>query len=207
MLTFILTTFGALFSVVNPFATMPMYIGLTNHHNYSEKKKVALKTSLFMFLALTISFLIGKYLMAFFGISMNSLKLTGGMIIATSGFALLSGKFSSHKGIDKRVKDDAFTKEDPSITPLTMPMLAGPGSMSFLISNSESIHGAIPFISVILVILFVAICTYLILRGAPELLGRIGASGLNSLSRFIGFIVIAIGVEYMTSAAKQIFLV
>lgn len=126
-LLFLLTTFGALFSVVNPFGSMPIFISLTTDNTLVERKRFALKTSVYVFLILLISFLIGKYILLFFGIGITSLRLAGGLIITLSGFALLTGKITQHKGMNRAVKDDALEKDDPSLTPLAMPMLAGSG--------------------------------------------------------------------------------
>lgn len=127
-----LICFAALFSVINPLGTLPIFIGLTNSKSKNEIKRTALWTSLNTFIILLISFIAGKYILSFFGISLNSLKIAGGIIIASSGFALLTGSFSQHKGMKKREKDDAFSRSEVSLTPLAIPMLAGPGSISLL---------------------------------------------------------------------------
>jgi len=197
MLGLFLTVFGALFSVANPLGTMPMYVGLTEGSSLAEKKQTAFKASLYFLLILTVAFWGGSYIIRFFGISIDSLRIGGGLIIASSGFALLTGNFSKHKGMSKKVKEDAYAREDPSITPLAVPMLAGPGSISLLISMHEHHSGLLESAVIYLTIPAVALVTYLILRSSVYLSGKLGASGLNAISRIIGFIVIAIGIEYI----------
>ncbi|MGK0367268.1 MAG: multiple antibiotic resistance protein, partial [Thermoproteota archaeon] len=136
----IITTFLSLISVINPLGTVPIFLGLTNGQDSSEVKKTALKASFICMLILLSAYFLGTYILSFFNITIMSLKISGGIIIITSGLALLSGKFSKHKGINKRVKNDAFTKDAPSFTPLAIPMLAGPGSMSYLISLKSQSH-------------------------------------------------------------------
>ncbi len=200
---FLLMIFGSLFSVVNPFGTMPIFLGLTQDMEKSESSKVAFKSSLFMTIILLISFFAGQYVLSFFGITVVALRIAGGLIISISGFALLTGKFSQHKGIDKRVKDDAYTKEDPSMTPLSIPMLAGPGSMSFLISSYQDFPDSESHLMICAAIGLVGLCTYLILASSRMVNKAIGASGLRSLSRVIGFIVIAIGIQYVLGAITE----
>lgn len=143
--------------------------------------------------------------MQFFGISIESLRIAGGMIITTSGFALLTGSFSKHKGMDKqRVKDDAFQREGISLTPLAIPMLAGPGSISLLIGMYEEYQLLFQRLITVGAILTVCVATFLVLRCSNYIVTMLGASGINAVSRIIGFIVIAIGVEYITSSILKI---
>ncbi len=204
MLGLFFTVFAALFSVANPLGTMPMYVGLTEGADSAERKHVALKASVYFLLILTVAFWGGKYVISFFGISIDSLRIGGGLIIASSGFALLTGNFSKHKGMNKQVKEDAYTREDPSITPLAVPMLAGPGSISLLISLHEQYTGWVNSLVIYLTVPAVGIATYLVLRSSAYLSSKLGASGINAISRIIGFIVIAIGIEYMLTSIKAI---
>ncbi|HAF27834.1 MAG TPA: stress protection protein MarC [Bacteroidales bacterium] len=203
-MTLYITVFAALFSVVNPLGTMPIFIGITEDNTRTERNKIALKASLYMALILTVSYFLGKYLISFFGISIESLRIAGGLIIASSGFALLTGNFSKHKGMSDTVKDEAILKEDPSLTPLSIPMLAGPGSISLLISLNENYSNWIETLVIFLTIPAVGIITWLILRSSYFIVSKLGISGLNSISRIIGFIVIAIGIEYIISSVLTI---
>lgn len=193
--------FAALFSVMNPLGTVPIFVGLTQEHSQKECSRVSFLTSLNVMVILSICFFTGRFILQFFGISIDSLRIAGGLIIATSGFALLTGSFSKHKGMDKqRVKDDAFQREAISLTPLAIPMLAGPGSISLLIGfYEEYIIWPQKFI-VISAVLAVCFATFLILRCSHYIVGLLGASGLNAISRIIGFIVIAIGIEYISTS-------
>ncbi len=193
--------FAALFSVINPLGTIPIFIGLTQEQTGKERLKIALFTAINVMVILIISFFTGRYILHFFGISLNSLKIAGGLIIATSGFALLTGSFSKHKGMEKqRVKDDAFQRDSVALTPLAIPMLAGPGSISLLIGLYEEYHLFFQKILVVGAIIAVCVATFLMLRCSHYIVGFLGASGINAISRIIGFIVIAIGVEYICSS-------
>ena len=95
---------------------------------------------------------------------------------------------------------DAFQREAISLTPLAIPMLAGPGSISLLIGLYEQYDLLAQKIIVISAILAVCISTFLMLRGSHYIVKFLGASGINAISRIIGFIVIAIGIEYISSS-------
>jgi len=198
--------FTALFSVMNPFGTVPVFVSLTEENTKVERNKIAFWTSLNVLIILVISFFIGKYILLFFGITLNSLKIAGGLIIASSGFALLTGEFSKHKGMKKtRVMEDIESRSQISLTPLAMPMIAGPGTMSILITYNQEINGLNNVLIILGAIILSSIFIYIILKSSFFIVKVLGASGINALSRIIGFIVIAIGVEFIISAVGSVF--
>lgn len=194
-----LLTFTALISVVNPLGTLPIFVGLTKDKAPKEIQRTAIWTSVNMLIILLISFFLGKYVLQFFGISLSSLKIAGGLIIASSGFALLTGNFTKHKGMKKREKDEAFNKSDVSLTPLAIPMLAGPGTISLLISFQSEHPATWEKLAIILAIITVSFTVCFLLLSSKVIVKSLGATGIQALSRIIGFIVIAIGIEYIRS--------
>ena len=197
--------FGALFSVMNPFGTVPIFVGLTQEHSKFERKKIAFWTSINVLIILLISFFAGKFILGFFGITLNSLKIAGGLIIASSGFALLTGEFNKHKGMKKdKVKEDIKNRSEISLTPLAIPMIAGPGTISLLINYNQEFEGLNNVLIILGAIGLSTICIYLILKSSFCIVKTLGASGINALSRIIGFIVIAIGVEFIISAVVNV---
>ncbi|NVN94131.1 MAG: NAAT family transporter [Bacteroidetes bacterium] len=196
--------FAALFSIMNPLGTVPIFVGLTKEKTRKEIINIAFYASLNVFIILLISFFLGKYLLIFFGISIQSLKVAGGLIIATSGFALLNGTFTKHKGMKKSVKEDASERSHITLTPLAIPMLAGPGTISLLITYNQEYKGLVEVLTLTFAMLSISVITFFILKSSNIIVKYLGASGLNALSRIIGFIVIAIGVEYILSVVLQI---
>lgn len=197
-------SFGALFTLTNPLGTLPIFIGLTIDKSKKQISSIALWTSINVAIILIISFLLGNYLLDFFGISLNSLKIAGGMIIASSGFALLTGNFTKHKGMKQREKDDAFNRSEVTLTPLALPMLAGPGSMSLLITYNQEQTNLADKLPVLLSIALVAVTIFIILASSRVINKSLGASGITALSRIVGFIVISIGVEFIVTAISDI---
>ncbi|HQX05078.1 MAG TPA: NAAT family transporter, partial [Flavobacterium sp.] len=126
--------FAALFSVLNPLGAVPIFVGLTQDYTKVERSRVSLLTALNVFIILIISFFIGEYVLKFFGISIDALRIAGGLIIVSSGFSLLTGNFNKTRGVNKKVESDAQTRNQIALTPLAIPMLAGPGSISLLIA-------------------------------------------------------------------------
>jgi MarC family membrane protein len=196
--------FAALFSVLNPIGTVPIFVGLTQNDEKKERSRISLWTAINVFIILMVSYFIGQYVLTFFGISIDALRIAGGLIIVSSGFSLLSGKFSKKRGINKKIETDIQSRNDIALTPLAIPMLAGPGSISLLIAFYQEHHKPEEIIIASLAILLVAIAIFIILRSAHYLAKILGASGIVAISRIVGFIVVAIGIQYIVSSIVNI---
>jgi len=196
--------FAALFSVLNPIGTVPIFVGLTHDDSEIERSRISLWTAINVFIILIVSFFIGQYVLTFFGISIDALRIAGGLVILNSGFSLLSGKISKKRGINKKIENDAQKRNDIALTPLAIPMLAGPGSISLLIAFYQEHHEMHEIIISSLAILAIAITIFIVLKSAHYLARILGASGIVAISRIVGFIVIAIGIQYIVSSIINI---
>lgn len=151
-----------------------------------------------------VSYFGGNVVMHLFGISLTAMKIAGGIIIFNSGWALMHGKFAKNRSITKKVKAEARKKDDISLTPLAMPMLAGPGSISLLIGWFNENHVSSQLILVTVSIFITVLATTICLLIAPSILKYLGESGFKSLSRMLGFIVMCIGAEYVIGAVSYL---
>ena len=199
--------FAALISVVNPLGTIPVFISLTKEETKRNRNKTAIWTSFNVAVILLISFFIGNYVLQFFGVSINSLRIAGGLIITAAGFSLLNGSFTKHKGMKRSsVQVDIETRAEVSLTPLAIPMLAGPGSISLLIAYNQTASSFYDFLWGTAAIIATSLVVFLVLKSSQFIVKLLGGSGLNAVSRIIGFIEIAIGIEYVTSAIQALLL-
>ena len=197
MINLFIAVFGSLFSVVNPMGAVPVFLAMTPDYSAAERNKTARNTSIYFVLILTAFFLAGSYILSFFGVSLDALRIAGGLMILSSGYALSSGKFTENRAINDEVKEEALHKEDISFAPMAMPLLSGPGSISLLISMFAE-HTDLPSRAVIAsVIAFTGLSVYLILRVSPQLFKYFGVAGIKAISRIMGFIVMALGVQYI----------
>lgn len=199
-----LSVFVALFSVVNPLGAMPVYLSLTANHPEEVRKKIVFRTCIFFFIILAVFFISGNYIINFFGISLDSMRIAGGVIIVLSGYSLLYNKMAESRTISKQVQEEALEKEDVSLTPLAIPLLSGPGSISLLIGLYPNLHGWTDHLIIVSVILVISAIIYLIFMIAPKLVSILGQAGLNSISRIMGFIVMSIGVEFIISGTRSV---
>jgi multiple antibiotic resistance protein len=188
-------------------SALPVYIGLTQDYTEENKLKTLKKTCLYILIICVISYYAGVYMLHFFGITIPALRVAGGLIIFRSGWQLLNLKHK--REISGKLKEDSDKKEDISFSPLAMPLLAGPGSMSFLITlysnRSDDLNLAFwQDAAAISAIIIVSFSIYFIFKFAPRLMKYTGKAGLSSLSKVMGFIVIGIGVQMIISSVSAV---
>ncbi len=192
-----------MFSLINPLSALPVFISLTNGYSELQRKITIRRTAVYIFLISVISFFAGTYILEFFGITIYALKLAGGIIISRSGFLLLN---SQHKGdVKGDVEEESKIKEDISFSPLAMPLLAGPGSISLLI-NLSLVHNKWDEKGILIAsILVVSVLIYFIFLLAPRILKYLGQAGLKSMSKIMGFIVLSLGIQMIVDSLKALF--
>ena len=196
MLAFFFATLGSLFSVVNPLGAVPMYLTLTNDYTSRERAATARRTALYFMLILVVFFFAGTLILNFFGISLNALRIAGGLIIVNSGYGLLNSKFERRR-MSSKMEEEAQQKDDISFTPMAMPMLSGPGSISLLIGYSAADPGWENSLLIVGVVAVMALLIFVTLHYAPLLFRLLGRAGLSALSRIMGFLVMAIGIQLL----------
>lgn len=188
---------ASLFTVVNPLGAVPVFLAMTPTASQPERRRTAFYTGIYFTLILLSFFFGGTMILSFFGISISAMRIAGGLVILLSGYGLLSGNFAENRAISTRVKEEAIRKDDISFSPLAMPLLSGPGSISLLISLYAEHPEVMQKAVISSVILVMGGIVYLILLFAPFLNRILGEAGLRAMTRIMGFIVMAIGVQYV----------
>lgn len=197
MLELFITVLAGLFSVVNPLGAVPVFLAMTPTYDRRERAKTARATSIYFILILLVFFFAGTLILSFFGISISAMRIAGGIVIFLSGYTLLSGQFAEGRAVDKKVRTEALEKDDISFSPMAMPLLSGPGSISLLISLYATHEAWNERLLIAGVIVVLGLLVFLILRSAPYLFRILGQAGLKAMSRIMGFIVMAIGIQYV----------
>ena len=192
-----LAVFASLISIVNPLGGISIFLSFTPGYTAQERSKTAVWTSFYFFLILISFFIAGSWILSFFGISLASIMIAGGMVIFASGVSLLQGTSASSRAITDQVKKEAIRSDDISFTPMAMPMLSGPGSISLLISLHTEFTNWGDRAIIAAVVLVTAVVIWLCLSSATFIYRMLGEAGIKGISRIMGFIVMAIGVQYV----------
>ena len=206
MLADLLATFTALFSVVNPFGAMPVFVSLTQGYTLASQRAQALKTCLYMIGVLVVFFFAGTFILKFFGLRIDDLRVAGGLLIIKSGLALLNPEGSERGGdrISAEVQQEGLEKADISFTPMAMPMLSGPGAIAVTISMNDQSTSPVDQLLIVVSIVAVAAFCYLILLFSPQMVRFLGKGGMAALARMMGFIVLAIGVSFVVNGLLRL---
>jgi multiple antibiotic resistance protein len=200
-----LATFSAIFSVVNPFGAMPVFLTLTQDDTPQRRNQQAIRACFYMAGILIVFFFTGQYLLNFFGVRIQDLRIAGGLMIMKAGFDLLNSKSGGGRKISKTSVEDSIHKEDISFAPLAMPMLSGPGAIAVSIGMFSGSLKMMEIGIIIGAIILVAVTTFIILFFSTNLTRYLGKAGLEALSKIMGFIVLAIGVNFIVSALTALF--
>jgi len=202
---YVLSTVGALLPIVNPLSTVGMVVAITAGLTEAERAAQVKRACFYMFFVLTTFLIAGGLIMNFFGISIPGMRIAGGMIISYLGFKML---FPDQEVISKQERAEAVHKQDVSFTPLAMPGLSGPGSIAVVIGISSTAHAGdhvvLDHIWVAVGIAITAVISYLVLRAATRLNAVLGATGMNAVSRIMGFLMVCIGVQFVINGVLAI---
>ncbi|RFP66026.1 NAAT family transporter [Hymenobacter lapidiphilus] len=200
----LLATFTTLFSVVNPFGAMPVFLSLTESDTPAERANIGLKACLSVLAVLSVSFFAGQYVLNFFGINIHHLRIAGGILLMRSAFDLLTPGGNRSK-VSEETIEASREKDDISFTPLAMPMLSGPGAIAVCISLYTNKLTYFDMGLIFVGFVLVALAVYIILMSSLRLTRFLGRPGLAALARIMGFITLAIGVNFIMTAIKALF--
>jgi multiple antibiotic resistance protein len=199
----ILGTIIALLPMVNPLASAPTFLAITEGDSPAHRLAQLRRACIYM-VAILVSFLIGgTFIMNFFGISIPGLRIAGGLLVAGIGSAMLVGA-PRGRGAGDPAEEAARAKRDVSFSPLAMPMLSGPGSIAVTVGFTSLARGLLDYAAIILGILIVAAISYATLRLSERITQVIGANGMNALSKVMGFLILCIGIQFVVNGVLGI---
>lgn len=198
----ILGTVIALLPVINPLASAPTFLAITEGDT-RERRLEQLRHACLYMVAILVAFLIGgTFIMGFFGISIPGLRIAGGLLVAGIGSSMLMGP---PRGRERDpAEEEARAKRDVSFSPLAMPMLSGPGSIAVTIGFTSLAETWTDYVAVILGILVVASIAYFTLRLSERVVQVIGVNGMNALSKVMGFLILCIGIQFVVNGVLGI---
>lgn len=203
--TFALIIFTSFFTLINPLGTMPIFMSMTSTLSDKRRKQTAKKASIVAFATILAFAFSGQLLFEFFGISVNSFRIVGGVIFFAMGWDMLQARLGTIKHTDDESKLDAYV-DDIAITPLAIPMICGPGAITNAIILMEDAQDISQKAVLIVMITLVLWLTYLILIGASKITHKLGETGNKVMMRLMGLIVMVIAVEFFFSGLKPIIL-
>jgi multiple antibiotic resistance protein len=196
----VLLAFLAILPVVNPFSKPPIFLSITDGWTNQERRDEAFKASLYAFAILLVSLLAGTFVLEFFSISLPALQIAGGLLIARTAFQMLSPQKEHHQ--TPAEEHDAKQREDVSFVPLAMPLLSGPGSMAVMINLATEVKFWAEWLIFIAAAGAVCIISFFVLAESVWVARFLGVNGMNALSKLMGFLLLALAIQFMLNGAS-----
>jgi multiple antibiotic resistance protein len=202
--TYTLLCFGSLFSIVDPFATLPIFIAITRGEDKRSQERTALRASFTVLAVLTAFGLAGSVIFSFFGITIPAFKMAGGILLFMVALDMMRAKESDTRST-KEERTEAVQKEDVGVIPLGLPLLSGPGSIAAVMVLTGKAKHIEERIALHVAIVAVAIITFLILRSASFFSRALGRTGINLIGRIMGLILAATAMQFVIDGAREAF--
>lgn len=197
-------TLASIFIIVNPIEATMVFVSLTQGCSQREKSRISLRTTSVAFTLALIFAVGGDMILGFFGITVNSLQVAGGILLFLVAMDMLRAK-PTKKVTDAEIID-ASEREDVSIFPLATPLLTGPGAITTVIVLMGAAHTAIEKMLVIIAITITFALSFAILRSSDLIDRLLGLTGIMVLTRIMGLILGAIAVDFVTVGAWNLYL-
>jgi multiple antibiotic resistance protein len=203
MLQFWLVAISSIFFIVDPMAAIPSFLVMTAADNEAKRRRMARQAAWTCFLVLSIFSLAGSLIFKFFGITLPAFKIAGGLILFLVAMEMLQARRSGTQEVtEERV--EGTEKEEIGVTPLGIPMLAGPGAIStvmVLMGQSRDWWQVIP---VFVAIGVTALASYFVLAGANRVRRLLGEIGIRILMRLMGLVLTAIAVQFVLNGLTDL---
>lgn len=201
MISKFIMTFMAFFAIMNPISNLPAFMALVAGDSKDISKKVAQKGILIAFGIVLTFTLLGNELFQIFGITIHALKIAGGILVALIGYHMINGV---HGPANKNVNSGQNDPMDVAVSPLAMPLLAGPGTIATAISLSDGGFEN----KLITIVSFALLCviTYFLLISANKIMTLLGKSAMGIITRMMGLILTTIGIQMLIVGIQGAFL-
>ena len=196
--------FFALLAIANPVGIIPLFIGMTGGMTKADINQTARKASLTVAVVMVISVFIGESLLTFFGIRIPAFRVAGGILLLLTAFHMLNARVGRTRHTPEEDME-AEEKEDVSIVPLGIPLIAGPGTISTVIMYADKSQTTMDTIALAASGILLALCVYITLRLALPISRLLGYTGVNIITRVMGLILAAVAIEFLAGGLGGLF--
>lgn len=195
-------TLVSLFTIVNPLSAMPFYTSLIEGADRIQARAIALRAATAAFAAMIFFAISGKFIFSFFNVSVDGLRVVGGILFAIIGYDMLQGRDSRTKNISAVEKFSLSDVKTKAITPLAIPLICGPGTITVVTVTMQESTEIWQRFTLLLSAFIVSIATFIILVSSKRITNFLGESGQRVFYRLMGLILMMIAVEYFFAGIR-----
>ncbi|MDD2730276.1 MarC family protein [Malikia sp.] len=193
-----------LLAIVNPLAIVPFFIHYTQGFSEAQRRRTVLIASFSSFAVIAACALLGLQILDFFGISLASFQVGGGMLLLNSALSMLNAQPAEARTTQDEV-DDANARTSIAVVPLTIPLLTGPASMSTVVIYADQARTLLQHAALVGYGVVIGLATAICFTLAVPIERALGKTGINVMTRIMGLILAAISVEVMAAGLIKIF--
>lgn len=199
----LITVFVTLFVVIDPIGLTPMFVTMTRGVAAARRRRIGIRACLVAFALLTMFGLFGEAVLAFVGISMAAFRIAGGILLFLTALDMLFERRSKRRQEKVDIEEESDS-DDPSVFPLGMPLIAGPGSIATMILLTGQASGDWTAIFAYHLIMAAVLVLVLILFLAAGLIERVlGETGVNVVTRLLGMLLAALSVQFVLDGIRE----
>ncbi|CAN7711171.1 NAAT family transporter [Caballeronia sp. LjRoot29] len=199
----LLKSFISLLALINPVGAIPFFLSLTTDMSSSEKAGTIRIASISVFCVIAVTALLGQQIIAFFGISVGSLQVGGGIIMLLMAINMLNAQVGNTRSTPEE-RHEAEMKNSIAVVPLAIPLLTGPGSISTVIVYSASVVHWYERIGLVMIGAVLAGLCFGALMLAEPIARWVGRTGINIGTRLMGLMLSALAVEFIVNGLKAL---
>jgi multiple antibiotic resistance protein len=194
----------ALFAIVNPIGSVPIYIGATEGWSSAERARTARIVAFTVLITLSVSAYLGETILEFFSISIPSFQVGGGILLMLIAISMMHGKLSEARQTPEEAQAVA-ERHAIAVVPLSIPLLAGPGAISSMIIAAQQSPSFNAKILLVIPIAVIALLIWGALSLSTRIASRLGTIGINVVTRLMGLILAAMAVEFIAHGLQGLF--
>ena len=201
---FALITFTSILFIVDPVALIPTYLAITQDETPEQRRRTAMRACIAAMILLVVFGIAGRLIFRVFGITLPAFRIAGGLILWFVALDMLRGNRTTQESSEEIAEGQE--KDDVAITPLAMPMLAGPGAISTVMVLAGQARTVGQHIVVYLSVVLTAFLSWLSLRAGERLVVVLGQTGIRVMTRIMGLLLAAVAVQFVVTGARDAFL-
>ena len=194
----------ALLAIVNPLGAVPIFVALTSGAQSLERRQIARLVVIAVLAILFGALLLGDFLLEFFGITIYSFSVGGGILLLLMAISMLEARLSPVSHTPEEAREGA-SKESVAVVPLAMPLLAGPGAISTIILYAHKSRSPLHYAALGLDILIVCVALWAVLQLVPWITRHVSQTGINIFTRIMGLTLAALAIEFIATGIKGLF--
>lgn len=185
-----------LFLIVDPIGCIPLFAAITRSDTPARRRAMILRASIIAFLVLAFFALAGRFVLEHFGIGIPAVRIAGGILMFMIGMEMLFGRVSRTETTEPEEKE-AAVKEDVSVTPLAIPLLAGPGAIAAIVLFSGTVQGIEGSLYLTAAIAIVMAASWLLLATTDSILRVLGQIGIKVVARVMGLLLLFVATQFV----------